>query len=121
MNNPNNKIVEEFEEQFMNWKVKDIQFARQELRHFFIEFLKEKLPELRQQTLSEFIEKMEESINKIIKWWEEELSDEERSELLGGESWKGEVSERHARLRLIYLVSFLKSLQEKVGEEGEGV
>ncbi len=40
-----------------------------------------------------------ESLNVIIRWWEEQLTDVERTSLLNGYVWSGTVEERHKKLR----------------------
>lgn len=45
---------------------------------------------------------MTDEIYKAIRWWEQELTGEERSAFLGGELWSGSVTERHERLLSFY-------------------
>ena len=48
-------------------------------------------------------------ISEIIRWWEDDLTMEQRTELLP-ENWKGEMSERHARLRLVFFYFSLSDI-----------
>lgn len=38
-----------------------------------------------------------------INWWENQLTDAERTELMGNYQWHGEMEERHAKLHEMYL------------------
>jgi hypothetical protein len=41
-------------------------------------------------------------ISDAIRWWENELTAEQRDTFLGEESWSGEIPERHERLLGFY-------------------
>ena len=51
------------------------------------------------------------NISKIILWWENELTGEDRTRLMGSYKWHGTVQERHQKLREMY-VSMNTSVKE---------
>jgi len=42
---------------------------------------------------------MKKPISEIIRWWEDELTDSDRTQLMAGYVWHGTVEERHKKLR----------------------
>ena len=53
---------------------------------------------------------------KLVRWWEEELTGEDRIQLMGDYSWHGSAEERHQKLREMR-TNFLKSKCERTKEE----
>lgn len=42
------------------------------------------------------------SIQDVISWWENELTDDKRTELMGNYSWHGSTESRHKQLRKMH-------------------
>ena len=50
---------------------------------------------------------------KLIHWWEDELTGEDRSRLMGDYSWHGPTEERHKKLREMHS-NFVESKSKRI-------
>jgi len=50
---------------------------------------------------------------KLIRWWEDELTSEDRRRLMGDYSWKGPTEERHKKLKEMHS-NFINSKSKRI-------
>lgn len=66
--------------------------------------------------LESVVEESNTPISKIIDWWENKLTPDDRSQMMK-ESWKGDVNNRHAELRIMYLSYVILSTIDSIKKE----
>lgn len=66
--------------------------------------------------LESVVEESSTPISKIIDWWENKLTPDDRSQMMK-ESWKGDVNNRHAELRIMYLSYAIFSAIDSIKKE----